>query len=232
MHPQGGSPRGCSPGPCSRTIKSSSHIRLIAAGRNARRLQGSRPVAHLRVIKDVSTALRQDREKKIALPKLKKELAVHPCMDVHQLDAAGEPFMAFPHALDLNEPCVVLCLHDLAGEHILGAVEAGLGRDWIASTCMCSADAPHPADRQDKEPTQIPGWVLHWSSRQRSDERIHGRMSLQYFVHRKARFMSSPDLEERIARVMSDLREETTLPGQYRSPCPVQKEWRRPARRP
>ena len=34
--------------------------------------------------------------------------------------------------------------------------------------------------------------------------------------------MSTFDLDERIRRVMSDLREETTIPGQYRSPCPVQ----------
>jgi CubicO group peptidase (beta-lactamase class C family) len=33
--------------------------------------------------------------------------------------------------------------------------------------------------------------------------------------------MSTSDLEERIRRVMSDLREETTIPGQYCSPCPV-----------
>jgi CubicO group peptidase (beta-lactamase class C family) len=34
--------------------------------------------------------------------------------------------------------------------------------------------------------------------------------------------MSTSDLEERIRRVMSDLREETTVPGQVGSPCPVQ----------
>jgi CubicO group peptidase (beta-lactamase class C family) len=33
--------------------------------------------------------------------------------------------------------------------------------------------------------------------------------------------MSASDLEEQIRRVMSDLREETTIPGQYCSPCPV-----------
>jgi CubicO group peptidase (beta-lactamase class C family) len=33
--------------------------------------------------------------------------------------------------------------------------------------------------------------------------------------------MSTSDLEERIRRVMSDLREETTIPGQHCSPCPV-----------
>jgi hypothetical protein len=84
------------------------------------------------VIKDVSPALRQDREKEIALPKPEKELAIHPGIDVHQLDDVTELFMAFPHTLDLNEPYVVLCLDDLAGEHILGAVEAGFGRDGIA----------------------------------------------------------------------------------------------------
>jgi CubicO group peptidase (beta-lactamase class C family) len=34
-------------------------------------------------------------------------------------------------------------------------------------------------------------------------------------------FMSIPDLEERIQRVVSDLRVETTIPGQTRSPCSV-----------
>jgi CubicO group peptidase (beta-lactamase class C family) len=33
--------------------------------------------------------------------------------------------------------------------------------------------------------------------------------------------MPIPDLEQRIQRVMSDLRVETTVPGQYRPPCPV-----------
>src|ERR1700704_6898048 len=115
--------------------------RLIPLGGNARRLQGSRPVARLRMIKDFSTALRQDREKNIALSSLKKEFAVQRCVDVHQLDGASEPFMAFPHALDLNEPCMVFCSDNLAGKHILGAVETSFGRDGIASTCVCSARA-------------------------------------------------------------------------------------------
>jgi CubicO group peptidase (beta-lactamase class C family) len=34
--------------------------------------------------------------------------------------------------------------------------------------------------------------------------------------------MSTSDLEQRIRRVMSDLREETTVPGQVRSPCTVE----------
>ena len=93
------------------------------------------------MIKDFSTALRQDREKNIALSRLKKEFAVQRCVDVHQLDGASEPFMAFPHALDLNEPCMVFCLDHLAGKHILGAVETSFGRDGIASTCVCSASA-------------------------------------------------------------------------------------------
>jgi CubicO group peptidase (beta-lactamase class C family) len=33
--------------------------------------------------------------------------------------------------------------------------------------------------------------------------------------------MSIPDLEQRIQRVVSDLRVETAVPGQYRSPCPL-----------
>src|SRR5467141_971165 len=72
----------------------------------------------------------------------------------------SQPFVAFPHALDLNEPCMVFCLDHLAGKHILGAVETSFGRDGIASTCVCSAIAPHPADRQDKEPLQILQWNL------------------------------------------------------------------------
>src|SRR5258707_8748982 len=71
----------------------------------------------------------------------------------------SQPFVAFPHALDLNEPCMVFCLDHLAGKHRLGAVETSFGRDGIASTCVCSASAPHPADRQDKEPVQM----LHWN---------------------------------------------------------------------
>jgi hypothetical protein len=62
------------------------------------------------VIKDVSTAFRQDREKNIALSSVKKELAVQRCVDVHQLERASELFVAFPDALDLNEPGVVICL--------------------------------------------------------------------------------------------------------------------------
>jgi hypothetical protein len=84
------------------------------------------------VIKDVSTALRHDREKKITLPKLERELAVHLRVNVHQLDLASELFLTFPHALDLDEPYVVPCLDDLAGKHILGPIEAGFGRDGIA----------------------------------------------------------------------------------------------------
>src|SRR5262249_20782955 len=80
--------------------------RLIALGGDARRPQGSRPVAGLRVIEDVATTFGQDREEQIALSKLKKELAVHLGIDVHQLDGAGEPFTAFPHALDLDQPRV------------------------------------------------------------------------------------------------------------------------------
>src|ERR1700716_1977650 len=104
------------------------------------------------MIKDFSTALRQDREKNIALSRLKKEFAVQRCVDVHQLDGASELFMAFPYALDLDEPCMIFCLDDLAGKPILGAVEAGFGRDGITWTCECSARAPHPADRQGASP--------------------------------------------------------------------------------
>jgi CubicO group peptidase (beta-lactamase class C family) len=38
---------------------------------------------------------------------------------------------------------------------------------------------------------------------------------------RKMSLMPTSDLEQRIRRVMSDLREETTIPGQDRSPCPL-----------
>src|SRR6195256_3019775 len=38
----------------------------------------------------------------------------------------------------------------------------------------------------------------------------------------KAGSMSAADLEQRIRRVMSDLREETTIPGQVGSPCSLQ----------
>jgi CubicO group peptidase (beta-lactamase class C family) len=41
-------------------------------------------------------------------------------------------------------------------------------------------------------------------------------------VRKKVSLMSASDLDERIRRVMSDLREETTVAGQVGSPCPVQ----------
>jgi hypothetical protein len=40
--------------------------------------------------------------------------------------------MAFPHSLDLNEPHVMVCLHDPSHEHILGAVETCVRREGIA----------------------------------------------------------------------------------------------------
>jgi ribosomal protein L1 len=84
------------------------------------------------VIEDVSTALRQNREKEIALPELKVELAIHLGIDVHQPDRATELVVAFPHTLDFNEPYMVLCFHDLAREDILGVVEPFGGRNGIA----------------------------------------------------------------------------------------------------
>ena len=116
---------------------------LVALSGDARRLQGFCPVADLRVIKYVSTALRQNREEKIALPKLEKELAVYGGIDVHQLDGATELFMLLPHALDLNLPGVRLCFHDLPGKYILGALEASFGRDGIARAGMRSAGLPY-----------------------------------------------------------------------------------------
>jgi hypothetical protein len=80
------------------------------------------------VIKDFSTALRQDREKEIALPEFERELAIHPGIYVHQLDRVTEIFAALPHTIHLNEPYVVLCVHDLPREDILGAVETFFGR--------------------------------------------------------------------------------------------------------
>src|SRR5262245_9420138 len=108
--------------------------RLIPLGGNAPRLQAARPVAHLRVIEDVSTALREDRKEKIPLPLLKEEFAVDSCIDVHQLDGARELVMTLPHAVDRDDPGVVLGLDDLAGEYILRAVETGFGRDGVACT--------------------------------------------------------------------------------------------------
>ena len=66
------------------------------------------------------------------MPKLKKELAIHPGIDVHQLDRVTELFVAFPHPLDLDEPYVVLCFHDLSRKDILGAVETFFGRAGTA----------------------------------------------------------------------------------------------------
>jgi hypothetical protein len=84
------------------------------------------------VIEDLSAALRQNREKDIALPKFEEELAIHPGIDVHQLDRATELFVALPHTLDVNEPYVVFCLHDLPGEDKLRVVETCLGSNGIA----------------------------------------------------------------------------------------------------
>jgi hypothetical protein len=84
------------------------------------------------VKEDFSTALRQNREEEIALPQFKIELAIHPGIDIHQLDRATELFVALPHTLDVNEPYVVLCLHDLPGEDKLRVVETCLGSNGIA----------------------------------------------------------------------------------------------------
>jgi hypothetical protein len=84
------------------------------------------------VIKDVSTALRQNREKEVALSEFKIELAIHLGIDVHQLDRVTELLVALPHTLDFHEPYVVLCFHDLPREDILGVVEPCFGRDRIA----------------------------------------------------------------------------------------------------
>jgi len=81
---------------------------------------------------DFPTALRQNRKEEIALPKFKIELAIHPGIDVHQLDPVTDLFAALPHAFDVNEPYVVLCLHNLPAEHKLRVIEACLGRDGIA----------------------------------------------------------------------------------------------------
>src|SRR6266581_4137237 len=86
---------------------------LVPVSGNARRLQGFDPVADLRVVEYLATAFRQNRKKEIALPKLEKELAVRGGIDVHQLDGASEFLMPLPHPLDLNEPGVRVCFHDL-----------------------------------------------------------------------------------------------------------------------
>ena len=97
-----------------------------------RLIQAARPVTGLRVIEDVSTALRHNREEEIALPKLKEELAIHPGIGVHQLDRVTELFVAFPHTLDLDDPYVLLCLHDLPRKDVLGMVETCFGRNGSA----------------------------------------------------------------------------------------------------
>jgi hypothetical protein len=129
----------------------------------------------LRVIKDFPTALRQDREKEIALPKLKRELAIHPGIHVHQLDGVTEIFTAFPHTIHLDEPYVVLCVHDLTRKDILGAVETFCGRAGSACTYLRSAGPPRPTDRQYKKPRQVLHWISdqHWSSLLLADERCN-----------------------------------------------------------
>ena len=99
-----------------------------------------------------------------------KELAVYRGIDVHQPDGAAELFMPLPHALDLNLPGVSLCSHDLPGKYILGALEAGCGRDRIARTCMRNAGLRDPKTRQYKKPCK----VLHWICEQRGDDPVHG----------------------------------------------------------
>ena len=91
-------------------------------------MQASRPVTGLWVIEDFSTALRDNREKEIALPKFKRELAIHPGINVHQLNRVTELLVTFPYTLDFNQPDVVLCIHDLPSKNILGAVEPIFGR--------------------------------------------------------------------------------------------------------
>jgi hypothetical protein len=80
------------------------------------------------VKEDVSAALRQNREKEIALPEFEIKLAIHPGIDVHQLDRVTELFVAFPHTLDVDEPYVVLRFHDLPRKDVLGAAETCFGR--------------------------------------------------------------------------------------------------------
>lgn len=80
------------------------------------------------MIEDFSTALRDNREEEIALPKFKRELAIHPGINVHQLNGVTELLVTFPHTLDFNEPDVVFCVHHLPRKDILGAVETFFGR--------------------------------------------------------------------------------------------------------
>ena len=80
------------------------------------------------MIKDFSTALCQNRKKEIALPKLEEELAIHPRVNIHQLDRTTQLLLPFPHTLDFHEPDVVLRAYDLPGKNILGAVETFVGR--------------------------------------------------------------------------------------------------------
>ena len=114
-----------------------------------------------------------------------KELAVHGGIDVHQLDGAGKLLTPLPHALDLDEPGVCVCFHDLPGKYVLGAVETGRRRDGVAPTGVRSTGRAHPEARQYKEPCKI----LHGTSGQQTERdypsRRHPRRFSAQSYHRR-----------------------------------------------
>src|SRR5262245_36870611 len=106
---------------------------------NAARLQGTGPVTYLRMIKYGSTALGQNREKKIALPKAKEEFAVGEGISVLQVDGTSKLSFPFPHPVNRHRPFVSRGLYDRAGKYILGSIEPGRRRSMVARARCLSA---------------------------------------------------------------------------------------------
>ena len=57
-------------------------------------------------------------QKKIAPPELEEEFAVDRSIHIHEPDGSSELLSSFPHAIDRDEPGVVLGSHNLAGKYI------------------------------------------------------------------------------------------------------------------
>src|SRR5215218_1825763 len=82
------------------------------------------------MIKYLPAALRDDRIDQIALALFKEEFTVDRAINVHQLDGMSE--LPLPYAIDIDDPGVGIGRHDLSGEDILRAIEAGRRRNRLA----------------------------------------------------------------------------------------------------
>src|SRR5262249_30300757 len=114
----------------------------VRAG-DALRTQGARPVACLWLVIDVAAALRDDREEQVDATRLEVEFAIDSGIDIEQPHAFGESLAPFPDPLNIDDPCMLDCLDDLALEDILGALEALSRRDLIAGTPLRDPGSQH-----------------------------------------------------------------------------------------